>query len=214
MRGTSANRAEGRHYPHRANIEHMFDESPKRRSGARSEFGPEDVAVRPALWHELRPAGNLVIHAPTSCPRQHTVAEHGSFSWITALQLHSLHYQRCETDGQRVHQWAVIDPAYEQKSPDEADGQGLQLVARPPVAGSPGRIELHLSSQPIGVATMTVCPLDRTGVLEHVHVEPEYRRRGTVERITDRAERRPPEPSPGGSGPVSDRSRPHRTEQV
>ncbi|MET7996812.1 GNAT family N-acetyltransferase [Amycolatopsis sp. NPDC005232] len=42
----------------------------------------------------------------------------------------------------------------------------------------PGRIELRLDGRAVGVATLVVCPQDRTGVLEHVQVDDEHRGRG------------------------------------
>ncbi|MEU4675221.1 GNAT family N-acetyltransferase [Amycolatopsis sp. NPDC023774] len=96
-----------------------------------------------------------------------------------ALSLHSLICHRCRDEGHTDHQWALIDPAYEQADVEEATGAGLELVAVPPdEAAGPGRIELHLDGHAVGAATLAVCPQDRTGVLEHVQVDGEVRRRG------------------------------------
>ncbi|WIX78673.1 hypothetical protein QRX50_46295 [Amycolatopsis carbonis] len=110
-----------------------------------SEFGSTDLPVRPALRHELNPDGSLTIHPPRHCPRQHPVPDSGSFSWIVALHLHALDCHRCRDEGNTEHQWALIDPAYEQADVEEATRAGLELLVVPPDEGArPGRIELHL----------------------------------------------------------------------
>ncbi|MEU4669731.1 hypothetical protein AB0F91_17540 [Amycolatopsis sp. NPDC023774] len=152
----------------------MFE---SRRPGG--EFGSADLPVRPALQHELNPDGSLSVHPPRRCPRRHPVPDSGTFSWIVALGLHSLICHRCRDEGHADYQWALIDPAYEQVDAEEAEGAGLELVAVPPdEAAGPGRIELHLDGHAVGVATLAVCPEDRLGVLEHVQVDDEIRRRG------------------------------------
>ncbi|QRP45769.1 hypothetical protein [Amycolatopsis sp. FDAARGOS 1241] len=143
------------------------------------EYGSADLPVRPALRHELNPDGTLTVHPPQHCPRRHAVTDSGTFSWVAALRLHSLLCHRCRDDGHADHQWALIDPAYEQTDAEEATGAGLELVAVPPdEAAGPGRIELHLDGHPVGAATLAVCTADRLGVLEHVQVDGQVRRRG------------------------------------
>ncbi|QRP47408.1 hypothetical protein [Amycolatopsis sp. FDAARGOS 1241] len=143
------------------------------------EYGRADLPVRPALWHELNPDGTLTVHPPRHCPRRHPVPESGTFSWIVALRLHSLLCHRCRDDGHADHQWALIDPAYEQAEAGNATRAGLELVAvAPHEDAAPGRIELHLDGHTIGAATLVVCPQDRLGVLEHVQVDDGIRRRG------------------------------------
>ncbi|MFI5614986.1 GNAT family N-acetyltransferase [Amycolatopsis sp. NPDC051903] len=146
----------------------------------KGEFGSSELPVRPALRHELNPNGSLTVHAPNHCPRRHPVPGSGTFSWIVALHLHSLICLRCRDEGHvDDHQWALIDPAYEQVEAGEAKGVGLELVAVPPAEDAgPGRIELRLDGHAIGTATFAVCPQDRTGVLEHVQVDAEHRGRG------------------------------------
>ncbi|QRP46967.1 hypothetical protein [Amycolatopsis sp. FDAARGOS 1241] len=152
----------------------MFED--RRPSG---EYGSGDLPVRPALRHELNPDGTLSVHPPKHCPRRHPVSDSGTFSWIVALRLHSLICHRCRDDGHADHQWALIDPAYEQADLGQATRAGLELVAVAPdeVAG-PGRIELHVDGHAIGASTLAVCPQDRVGVLEHVQVDDGSRRRG------------------------------------
>ncbi|MEU4672449.1 hypothetical protein AB0F91_31850 [Amycolatopsis sp. NPDC023774] len=143
------------------------------------EYGGTNLPVRPALRHELNPDGTLTGHPPRHCPRRHLVPDSGTFSWIVALRLHSLLCHRCRDEGHPDHEWALIDPAYDQADVEKASKAGLELLAVPPdEAAGPGRIELHLDGHAIGAVTLAVCTADRLGVLEHVQVDDEHRRRG------------------------------------
>jgi hypothetical protein len=131
------------------------------RSGTQGDFGGDVLPLYPALWHELR-GQQLRVHNPGACPHGHRVDGAGSFSWNAKLGLHELWCHACPP--RPAHNcWALIDPAV-QRGTGDATGDGLELVAVPPVLeAAPGRIEIHLACQAVGAVEVQLCALDKTG---------------------------------------------------
>lgn len=63
-------------------------------------------------------------------------------------------------------------------------GAGVEVVAVPPVVEhAPGRLELHLDGRAVAEVDVSLCGVCRVGVIEHVRVEPTFRRRGFGRRV-------------------------------
>jgi hypothetical protein len=73
----------------------------------------------------------------------------------------------------------LIDPAHHVTidAVDLTAASGLKLVkVAPPVRYGVGRIELRIGRQVLGDIDITLCPVDRNGVIEHVRTD--HRRLG------------------------------------
>ncbi len=53
----------------------------------------------------------------------------------------------------------------------------------PVVEHAPGRLELHLDGRAVAEVDVSLCEVCRVGVIEHVRVEPTFRRRGFGRRV-------------------------------
>ena len=142
-------------------------------SGARGEFGSA-VPVRPCPGRST----------PTHCPRGHRLAVGGAtegWSHFYDLPLHGCNV--CQELTPEAASWCQFDPDPARQvlagSREAEAGGGLCLVVHPPrMRGGVGQIALHLQRHVIGDIDVALCGPCRVGVIEHVRVDPEHRRRG------------------------------------
>ncbi|MET8848485.1 hypothetical protein [Amycolatopsis sp. NPDC004625] len=86
-----------------------------------------------------------------------------------------LHCQNQPDGGGR---WAPVDPsAAAQVTEDQVQPRRLQLVVVPPaVRAGTGMIQLRWGATIYGQVELSLCPIDRRGLLLGLHVEPRHRR--------------------------------------
>jgi len=113
------------------------------------------------------------------CPRGHVLALGGrSGGYDHDYRATVLRCAICGHDDIGAGTWALIDPTA-QVPESAATGQGMELVVfPPPVRAGVGRIELRLRGHVLGDIDLTLCGVDRRGVIEHVRVDPPRRRLG------------------------------------
>jgi GNAT superfamily N-acetyltransferase len=142
------------------------------RSGAQGEFGSA-IPVRPATEDASR------------CLRGHLLTlAGGKGNWSHYYRLRVTGCRLCATleledkSARNLADWCLIDPA-NQYDVATAPVQGLVLVRVPPVVrAAPGRLELRLDGQVLADADVSLCPVEKRAVFEHVRVDAEYRRLG------------------------------------
>jgi GNAT superfamily N-acetyltransferase len=85
----------------------------------------------------------------------------------------------CESQPDRGGRWALIDPSTDaQVTEDQVQPRRLQLVVVPPtVRAGVGLIQLRWGATIYGQVELSLCPIDRRGLLLGLYVEPRHRRR-------------------------------------
>lgn len=160
--------------PTHPTVEHTFDKfkvlthTPEVLSTPNASPGFDDgYPIRPAADHTHCLHGHLLALAGINHSHSHAFARTEStcnLCWTLRLEPHT---------------WVDIDVTRLTSPSDPRASDGLVLVARPPVARTDvGRIEMRLQRIPIGVVAVQLCGADQRGVLHHVEVKDEYRRRG------------------------------------
>jgi ribosomal protein S18 acetylase RimI-like enzyme len=142
-------------------------------SGSQSEFG-SPIRIR------------LTTDRDERCRNGHLIAVGGgSGGYHHLYELRDRTCNVCYGLGLPGHTWALLDPA-EQYPVDATPRQALRLVIRPPVAAVPrsrvragvGTIALVFERAVVGEVGVSLCQVERRGVIEHVKVDPACRRRG------------------------------------
>lgn len=139
------------------------------------------------LWPWTRPESGP--HLPRRCPARHWLRP-GQLQEAPNqdYQLNELVCRHCENQPGTGGRWALVDPSVAaQVTEEQVQPRRLQLVVLPPAdrAGI-GLIQLRWGATIYGQVELSLCPLDRRGLLLGIHVEPQHRRRG-VGRVLARA---------------------------
>ncbi|QWF85825.1 GNAT family N-acetyltransferase [Amycolatopsis sp. CA-230715] len=122
-----------------------------------------------------------VLGGESFCPAGHRLGGDDSTGPVDAVyRLPTTTCSACRAAGDDRATWATIDPRRVHTTA-EAPAAGLVLVRHPPPSGypaAPSSIALQLDGVTIGDIDIAVCDVDALGVVEHVRIDPGYRRRG------------------------------------
>ena len=119
--------------------------------------------------------------APTACPRRHDLqvagARHG---WSQDYHAPEFLCEACHSLPDRGGRWALINPAVSnQVLEDNVTEAWLQLVVcPPPVPAGVGMIQLRWGTTIYGQIALSLCRIERRGLVLSLEVEPRHRRRG------------------------------------
>ncbi|GAB3167400.1 hypothetical protein GCM10027258_92690 [Amycolatopsis stemonae] len=162
-------------------------DSAGRRDGAGAGAARAGRYLDVPLWPWARPVTGPQ-HLPRRCPAGHRLGP-GQLQ-ETPNQDYNLRELVCLHCANRPDsgRWALIDPSTDaQVTEDQVQPRSLQLVVVPPaVRAGIGLIQLRWGATIYGQVELSLCPVDRRGLLLGLHVEPRHRRRG-VGRVLARA---------------------------
>jgi hypothetical protein len=140
------------------------------------------------LWPWVRPLDGPQ-HLPRRCPAGHWLAP-GQLQETPNQDygLRELVCRHCENQTAGGGRWALIDPSVDaQVTEAQVQQRRLQLVVvPPPVRAGTGQIQLRWGATIYGQVELSLCAVDRRGLLLGLHIELRHRRRG-VGRVLARA---------------------------